>query len=328
MADKRSVWYQIRPNKFVDRRIFMDLAKRWTSHFSNARFFYASMGASHMVDHNHFYRHTGNSRLFSFDGNNELIARQLINRPVDSAICERLWSNELPAYLDVLYERFPDATNSIIWLDYMSTDRFAQLQELAELLKVSRPNDLIRITLNAHTANLGPSEFRDAGFNSIGSFRASQARENLGEFYDETFEELTGNRFPALLSNSVRLAENKARDEGWEGRATPVLLTEYQDGQRMFTATLVISDGEFDDALLGEWDFKPNNWTDILSINVPELSAKEKFLLDQNISKTPENIIEDVGFLPGEDRQQAIKNVESYKALHRFVPAFHNVEFV
>ena len=159
---ERSVWYQIRPNKYVDRRIFMDFINRAVNKSDGRRFFYASMGASHLIDHNQLYRLTGIDRLYSFDGSETIIPRQIVNRPIGATICERLMSNELPDRMDFLYESYPTATNSIVWLDFTEIDRYQQLQELIELLKISRGGDIIRLTLNSHTANLG----------SVGDFRA------------------------------------------------------------------------------------------------------------------------------------------------------------
>ena len=325
---ERSVWYQIRPNKFVDRRIFMDFLCRYTNLEKDRRYFYASMGASHLVDHNQFYRLTGINRLYSFDGDEALIPRQIVNRPIGTTICERLMSNELPERLQSLYDSFIDATNSIIWLDFTTVDRFQQLQELVELLKLSRSGDVIRITMNSHPGNLGGiSDYQARGHATPGHLRAEQAQANLGEFFEAKFDRVTSTNFPKVLSHAVKLAIAKAQDELWLGDAAAGLLTTYQDGQRMFTATLLIHDAASPQPALREWEFWPADWDDVLEINVPELSAKEKFVLDQHLGEDPDQIIERVNFLPGEDMDSAMQNLASYKKLHRFVPAFQHVDF-
>ena len=323
-----NVWYQMRPNKFVDRRLFVEFLTRCVPVLGADKYIYTSMGGSHLVDHYAVYQQVGIKSLFSFDREQASIARQLINQPIDSCICERMDSNELAGKIPSLLEIFDGTTNVVAWLDYTSADRFQQLSEFENVLSELAPGDVCRITINADPRNIGGDgeKWRREKFKSPGAYRANKLRTALGRYYDSDLKEVAEEAVPAALSHAIQIAASRASLTAGDVAFAPVLLTTYKDGQRMFSATVYAHrEGAMPPSILN-WEYLPTDWDDVLSIDVPELSTREKIAIDDCLSRTPQAILESISFVPGADDLAAIQALESYKHLHRFVPAFQHID--
>ena len=73
--------YQLRPNKFIDRQMFLELLSRLVMPRGPENYVYVSMGGRHLVDHYAIYNKLGIQALFSFDFDRNEVARQKFNRP-------------------------------------------------------------------------------------------------------------------------------------------------------------------------------------------------------------------------------------------------------
>ena len=324
--------YQLRPNKFIDRGLFMDLLSRLLPSLGTDKYVYVSMGGRHLIDHTAVYRQIGITNLFSFDLDDNVVLRQKFNRPIDSAVCEGMNSGKLPGKLDTIMAQFPDATNMVIWLDFTNPhDRLTQLQELVEVAKRLQPGDILRISINANLTTLeeGSSKWKDLRFPGPGEYRAACLKRQLGDFVPATLDAIGESDFPSILSECVSLAFSKAEDVVRTNVFKPLLLTTYRDGQRMMTATCVVarsSERSSEVPGLGGWQFLPANWSDVLAINAPDLSLREKLKIDERLSKTAKVVLDHLGFLPAKNEAKSIEAIASYQKLHRYYPAFHHIE--
>jgi hypothetical protein len=323
--------YQLRPNKFIDRQLFSDLLARIVPVVGAEKYIYISMGGKHLVDHNTLYRQLGIRHLCAFDQNSEIVRRQMKNRPIDGAICLTLSSASLAGEIDSITAKFARAANLIIWLDYTRPgSRLSQLQETVEVLKRLQTNDILRITLNAHLPTLGPSdEWKREGAIGPTEYRATKLRRQLGSFMPTDAAKIGDDEFAAVLAQCIRLAVAKAEVERDAIRFKPLLITTYQDGQRMMTATLIAvkaSKAERPVIGLSGWDFAAKGWDTIVSIEAPDLSAREKFEIDQFLSRSPSKILSRLKYLPGEDKEKSRKALADYKKLHRYYPSFYHID--
>jgi hypothetical protein len=324
MANGDDIPYQLRPNKFIDRQIFLEALTKVVPQKQHGRYVYISMGGKHLVDQEAVYRKIGIRNLYSFDGNADIVARQNCNRPHFSSLCEELHSSALAGELDRILKHFEPAEHLIVWLDYTNAERLAQLQEFGEILKRCQPGDVVRITMNANDGTLR-GDWQKEGCAGPGEYRAKRLRDQLGDFFPAGVETIGDNGVPNVLSEAVSIVAASAAVES-NRLFVPILLTSYADGQRMFTAAVLClaQNDKLPDGLNG-WEFLAKGWTKVTEISVPDLSIREKVVIDKHLSKGPNAIIKAVKFQPAGELDNAQRALRSYKLLHRFYPTFHAI---
>lgn len=322
--------YQLRPSKFIDRQIFVELLGRLLQTRGPESYIYISMGGRHLVDHYAVYKELGIKSQFSFDKDSNQVARQAFNRPTDATVCQVMESADLPTRIDEIAARFPTKRNFVVWLDYTGTDRKTQLQEAEEILVRLRHGDVFRITMNADGRNLkqgsGSPEER-------ATKRAEVLRDQLGSASIPTSIK-TIDEAPLSLAHvlvqCVAIASSKAKLRAPHLNFNPVLNTSYADGQRMLTVTCVVSEQDSLEVFPGpsfrRWKFACRSWEKIHDIAVPVLSAKERFKLDANLQKAGRRMLAALKFLPADDEDLSLMEVASYKRFQRFYPSFRHVD--
>ena len=328
MSRGQDIPYQLRPNKFIDRQIFVDVLQNALLGVPLSNYVYISMGGKHLVDHENVYRKIGFSNLFAFDGTPIVVDRQLCNRPTDSTVCKVMNSSELEGEIDDIFNEFGGVTNFVAWIDYTEAhSRLTQLNEFSALLKKSRPGDLVRITMNADIRT-----FRDKWDKKLwpkkDEWRANELKNQIDEYFDDSVKKLDSDLSLSIaLAKAVALASQKAKDE----MVTPfdfhpILLTTYADGLRMFTVLVQVAEiGDVPTTNQAEHRFYPSDWSDVLNIVAPDLSLKEKVEIDKHLSKSPDQILASISFTPTGEQDQAEEAIKSYQNLHRYYPTFYAI---
>jgi len=314
--------YRLRPNKFIDRELFAELISLFAAESEPKKFAYISMGGDHLSDHLAIYRRSGIANLYAFDRSSDVVSRQLFNAPFERVECTAHESGEIPTLLDDILESF-GAERSIIWLDFTEVKRLSQLKEIEALAKKLEPGDLFRVTFNADFTNLSK---REANLKQAEKAlptpekTAALLRLELGAYLPKKIKSIYFDQMNAALSYAVERALQNGLEEGGSGKkAVPVLLTEYQDSSRMFTATALITNDKGDPRIPPSWAYKPSDWSDIQRIYAPDLSARERYAIDRLMHKSADEITEELLF-PLESEA-----VTSYARFHRFYPTFQPV---
>ncbi|MXO90474.1 O-methyltransferase [Pontixanthobacter aquaemixtae] len=325
MTKGNDVPYQLRPNKFIDRQIFLDLLQRTVGEVGSEKFLYISMGGKHLVDHESVYRRVGIRNLFAFDTEEWVVSRQLANCPNERVVCQKLSSSSLPSQIDDLLGLFDYAEKLIIWLDYTRpSERLSQLEELKQILEKCQPGDLVRITMNADPFGFR-GDWRKQGYNSHSAFRAQKLKNQIASFFPNSINSITEEEIPVVLAKAIALAASKA-SASTKLDYHPVLGTTYADRQRMVTVSILVS--ELNATLspaIKNWEFTPTSWDDLLDISAPDLSMKEKLHIDQHIEKDEAAILNSIKFQPAETSTEALRAISSYKLLHRYYPTFYAI---
>lgn len=322
--------YQLRPNKFIDRQMFVEGLARMIVPRGPEKYIYVSMGGRHLVDHFAVYNQLGVAAQYSFDKNANEVKRQIFNRPTGKTVCEILDTAQLPAKIDYIFSAFPGKPNLIVWLDYTNTDRRTQLQEALQTLIRLKHGDIFRVTLNASANSLGAGdEWKQKGAAGPGEYRATRLRDQIIEFMPTDITTITDDTFPAILARCVELVAQAA--ESQSGIVVkPVLITSYKDGARMLTVTCAISEpnqGEqFPSPSLSRWRFKSDNWNDLRSISAPVLSSRERHSVDARLHRGVKRMLAGLSFLTNGDEKASLTALESYRQFHRYYPTFRNVE--
>jgi hypothetical protein len=233
--------YQLRPNKFIDRQMFLELLSRLIASRGPENYVYISMGGRHLVDHRAVYSKLGIKALFSFDEKANEVARQKFNRPTGDMVCVEMHSASLPSEIDTIFQRFPRKRNVIAWLDYTSAERRAQFQEAIQTLVRLKHGDIFRITLNADVRSLNKAdEWKDKGFATPGEYRVNRLRGQISEYLATDVTAISDTNFPNVLAECLELATDAAETLQPNLKFTPVLITSYKDGTRMLTVTCAV----------------------------------------------------------------------------------------
>jgi len=324
--------YQLRPNKFIDRQMFIELLSRLILPRGVESYVYVSMGGRHLVDHYAIYNQLGIDALYSFDKNLNEVQRQRFNRPIGQTVCAELNSADLPSKIDEILDTFPGRQSLVVWLDYTAPQRRMQFQEAIQTLVRLKHGDVFRITLNAHSETLcRGEEWRETNSPDASTFRAEQLRKQIEEYMPTDISAISGQELPMALARCVELAVKAAEAQMTALRIVPVLITTYRDGMRMVTVTCAVrNDNEEEDrfpsSAFSRWRFACKGWNDIQSIYAPILSAKEQNVLDGRIHRGPARMLASLKFLPGRDKDASLEALRCYKRFHRFYPTFRHVE--
>jgi hypothetical protein len=323
--------YQLRPNKFIDRRMFVELLSRLIVPRGPEKYVYVSMGGRHLVDHHAIYNQLGIRAQYSFDTNANEISRQKFNRPTGNTICVVMNSADLAGKVDTIFQTFRSKKNLIVWLDYTSVDRRTQLQEMVQTVVKLKHGDVFRITLNANAQSLcNGDEWKKAGAANPAEYRAARLRAQVAEFLPTEVTSIVERDLPKVLARCVHLAATEAERLKPNLRVEPVLITSYRDGQRMLTVTCAASERDekenFPGKLFGKWEFACTGWDDIQFISAPQLSLKEQYRLDTNLHRGSKSMLASLALLPAKDEASSLEAIESYRSYHRYYPTFRHVE--
>ena len=323
--------YQLRPNKFIDRQMFLELMSRLIAGRGPENYVYISMGGRHLVDHHAIYNKLGIEALFSFDLDANEVERQRFNRPTGKTICIQMNSSDLPAQIDEIFHIFPRKKNVIVWLDYTNINRRAQFQETVQTLIRLRHGDIFRITLNADIRNLGrKNEWKEKGAVGPAEYRLEKLHAEISEYLPTNITKILDPDLPGVLARCLGLAADAAQSQRPALCFTPVLITSYSDGTRMLTVTCAVSESEkeekFPSSHFGRWQFACRGWADLQMIYAPILSLREQYRLDTNTHRGAKKMLSSFKFLPAADEPTSLQALESYRLFHRYYPTFRNIE--
>jgi hypothetical protein len=117
-------------------------------------------------------------------------------------------------------------------------------------------------------------------------------KEQLGEYLavgEVTPDQLATDSFATLLLQSVKMAALKGV-AGTKLHVLPLAAYRYRDSEhQMLTSTCILADDELvtkihGDGVFGEWPFRSTDWKTVLEVSVPDISVKERHLLEGLIS--------------------------------------------
>lgn len=336
-----SLPYALRQNKFVDRRIFIDLLSRLERYVPLDDHVYISMGGATLEDHRLAHAVIGMKRLVSFDNTDWVVKRQAFNRPVDYVKIIKKQSSDLIANFssEMRSLGFGGAPNAAIWLDYTKPSQLGvQVRELHQLLDILQPHDVVRITVNASSSAIYSPRIVDEKLEPASVFRPirlSKLSDRLNDYMPEgvTAEEMTDDGLPSVIARAIQKAVKAAFPADNDSVAMPLSIVKYNDGQQMLSCTLFIIERSQIEQFLArakpeEWPFYSKDWEDIHEISVPDLTLRERLFINERIpTKTPIEVSNDLGFHFDGDAPSAEKYITQYQKYYRFYPQFHHVTF-
>lgn len=155
MSKGASVAYRLRPNKAVDRELFVSFLSRLAATLELEKYRYVGLGGAFLEEFRLLHARTGIMDMVCVEREEAVHERQKFNRPVASIECIH---STLEDYLQG--EEF--STPIVLWLDYTEPGGIrSQIEcfcsQIAELPIYS----VIRITLNANPGGLGTPDSDD-----------------------------------------------------------------------------------------------------------------------------------------------------------------------
>lgn len=336
--------YHLRQNKYVDRQLFVDVL----AHINRVRditaYLYISFGGPYLEDFKVIHSNFGNQKMLSLESEEWVYERQQFNVPYGCIDCENLKSDEFLEQFDDFIIRY-SAANILVWLDYARADKLRmQLNEFAALIQHARSFDIIKLTINANPASMGerivkiPPETAE----ELRTRQLEKLKLKLGDYLPAgvTTDDMEQSRYATVLLSSIRIAAH----EGIKGSPNlilqPLTAFVYQDSlHQMLTATCIIleqgkSEAFLKNSGLGKYEFRSLDWKEPIKINVPYLSVKEKFYLDnmlfRNTRKSDRSRLKSGAALKvklAKNEDDATQMLRQYFLFYRYYPHYHRIQY-
>jgi hypothetical protein len=330
MSTGSSLPYRLRPNKAVDRELFLSLLTRLAPTLGLEKYHYVGLGGPFLEDFRLMHARLGIAKMTCIETEEQVHKRQLFNRPIASIDCVH---KTLEDYLD---ETDLD-TPAIIWFDYTEPKGItAQIERFSRSIGTVPIGSVLRVTLNANPTSLGKPEAKDLSVEvegqasedravkpTIQEWRLARFKERLGSLFPSglTAEGMTFKTYGLSLLRTLKLAVDNEGLSFRDRRIAWALATHYADGQAMVTAALVVvpNDDTAVEQLVRGWEFYTTTEAPH-RLDLPALSTLERLTMESNDdAKTRlgfELPISDMGTDP----------FEVFKRFYRIYPHFSRVE--
>ncbi|PJZ57458.1 O-methyltransferase [Leptospira barantonii] len=329
--------YHIRPNKSIDRHLFMELLRYVDKKKPIREYAYIGFGGNSLEDFKIIHQTFGNKYLISLEESESVYKRQLFNKPVRTIICKKLKS------IDFI-NRLSTNKSTITWLDFADPKLIGpQINELRTLLSKLADFDVVKITLNANINCLG--EAKDISEEEIirtgkekleilRNRRLEKLKNRLRDHLPSTTEsaKMNDEEYPKVLLDALRIATQKAFEGNSDRLFLPLSSFIYKDSlHKMLTLTGIIIPSEnvsefLQETAIDSWEFYSNDWNKIVELNAPGLTIKEKLWLDKEIPvRKFESLIKKIPFDLDEEESKHESIIKDYIKLYRYYPHFTRI---
>lgn len=330
MSAGSSLPYRLRPNKAVDRELFLSLLMRLTPSLSLENYQYVGLGGPFLEDFRLVHARLGLKRMACVETEQEVHKRQLFNRPIASIECVHA---TLEDYLDGHDFEAP----AIIWFDYTEPKGITtQIERFARTVGTVPLGSVLRVTLNANPESLGKPDANEVSVEiddiassdrkekpTVQEWRLARFKERVGQLFPSGLspDGMTQKRFGFSVLRVLKLAVEKEALNFRDRRIVWALATHYKDGQAMVTAALVVcaADNTAIEELVKGWEFYSTSDSPH-RLDLPALSTLERLTMESDDDVRAKMTFE----LPKSDMGEDPFSV--FKKFYRIYPHFSRVE--
>ncbi len=327
--------YHLRPNKAIDRSIFIELLHSLDGYRSLEKHIYIGFGGPFLEDFRLVARDFPNMRMHSVEIDGETYKRQSFHQCTNKM---RLFKGSFKDYLSL---RFPGDYPTITWADYIGFDR-EKLLEASDIARMATPFSIIRVTVDAESplyAKLGVSDPAPKAMPSgqkkmFERFVADYCRDieiqdveyRSGLF---TWSSFIKDNYPDLLAELISSVLSKACT--YPKVYLPLHSAKYSDGTIMLSLTgMVCLDKDRErivNHLKKRCEFYSPEVSPAETIDVPMLTTKERLHLERKmpVSKAVRSrTLKHLGYLIEGDGSIGIsgEKMGQYEKYHRLYPYF------
>lgn len=316
MSAGSSLPYRLRPNKAVDRELFLSLLMRLAPKLALEKYHYVGLGGPFLEDFRLIHGRLGIAKMTCIETEEQVHKRQLFNRPIASIECVH---KSLEDYLDETNLDSP----AIIWFDYTEPKGItSQIERFARTIGTVPIGSVLRITLNANPSSLGRPD-GNLSEAELMEWRLQAFQRRLGALFPNGLiaAGMKQENFGKSLLHALKLAVEKEVLSFRDRRIVWALATHYADGQAMVTAALVVcqNDDKTIEEVVKAWEFHAT--TDAPHrVDLPALSTLERLTMESDDDAQAK-----MGFeLPTSNMGENPFDV--FKKFYRIYPHFSRVE--
>jgi len=330
--------YHLRPNKAVDRLLFLELLRALELHGSKPPDTYVGLGGPFLEDFRLFSQEFPQMELVCVERDGETFKRQQFH------LCSRKMTCVHTTLGEYIASSFPSDRPVAVWADYTNMQRQC-LSELADIVRKAVPGSLLRVTVRAETPIYGlgispkrypptvPKAKRTEFERLRDSYRIDMAVDGVA-FRADWFlwRSFSPEEFPRLLARMIGAVADASctRPKAF----LPLHTVKYSDGTIMLSKTGLICYEE-ERALLAQHFQKHCLFcsadTDAVDeIDMPILTTKERLHLEGILPSEQANgvaCVSRLGYLiEGEAEEEASRRkLEQYERYYRLYPYFGKV---
>lgn len=320
--------YQLRPNKAVERLLFLDLLRRLDAVLQiGAGYSYVGFGGPQMEDFRILHEVFPKMKMLSLEREPDVLKRQRFNGPHTNVRCRLQSSGQYVLTVT-------DKRKLVVWLDYAeASERSTQVAEFQTLLQNLQGRSIVKITLNASAGSLGGNP----GQKGLLASRLEIFLSEFGRCFPNGLgeEAMAEENLPAALLAVVDYAAREALSGRGDWRFQPLTTAVYADSkQQMLTVTGIVGSkldisGILTVSKLADWDFGRLSWEDpVVRIRVPELTMKERIFINQLLPKLEADaaaIQKRLGFRLDDDDDESRAKLRDYVTFQRHYPFWGKV---
>lgn len=319
-----SIPYHLRQNKAVDRALFVGLLKKVGIYDNISSYRYIGFGGPFLEDFKIIHHELKIKDMISLENNENVIKRQKFNKPLS---CITILDKAKDSTEFIQEHAFDQKT--ILWLDYVAFNTLPQqIQDIRASLNKMGNGDILKVTLNANSSNLGPVENKGDDLNQ---FRLEKFRNMVTqEFFPAglTKDDVTNKNFPKTLLKTIKVLVNSVMQHRVKEKIHLLTSFVYEDGQKMLTITMIILDESsqekfFSDSRIKFWQFFNEDWNIVQDISMPAISIRERLAIEALLPDADcELINQTLGFYIGADVNEARSTMDSFIRHYREFPWF------
>lgn len=321
-----AVAYHLRPNKAIDRGLFIDLLSRVGRCYNISDYTYYGFGGPFMEDFRALHAALRIRSMCSIERDAVVQARQRFNCPLSDVKFELADSSEF-------LTTFSPSDPSIVWLDFTDPGELKQqLDDSRNLISKLSAGDIFKITLNARVASL--LEKQNLNEEQLKLLRKQVFEGRAAEYLPDGFsaDDFRPDRYADLLLKSLLVAVHRGIFASTGLFVQPLTAFTYGDGEQMLTAVgIVLKESEKESFLqksrLEHWEFSELGWERAQKISVPVLSTKERLVLESLLPKADHAEFENaLGKAIGRNGIE-LSSIKSFARYYRIYPHYGRISF-
>jgi len=323
--------YQLRPNKAIDRALLLKAIEIMEKFCDLSKHTYIGFGGPFLDDMRLISQHFPQMRYVSIERDEDTHKRQRFHCNSKRL---RFVHSTIGTYLK---HEFSSDTLSIFWLDYIGDASPSNLEEFAEVLELVGCPSIVKVTVSAqfdHTLLDAAQHFlNEEEVNKIRRAQIEDIQRKFDDYLDReiTEDDLEVRQFATVVQSMFRVVAQRTL-QSLGGKVFQLVHScRYADGPQMLTLTGFVcetSECKRIQRKYRKWSHANLDWNEPEHIDVPNLSLKERLLLEKHLPSfegTGKALQRCLGYMIDENPTSSERKLRQYQDFHQFYPMFAKI---